>query len=131
LYFGHVIIDIITKGVLYSFEKNHSLNAHILPVPVQTVDHLLIYLLYLPGNLPGAAAPVRSLSQGTDYVYYYYYYSHPCSIILLEMVRSHLDYCCPVWSPYRKGDIEALDPTVQKRATKMIPALKTSLTKIA
>jgi len=21
-----------------------------------------------------------------------------------SMVRSHLDYCCPVWSPYRKGD---------------------------
>ena len=39
------------------------------------------------------------------------------------MVRSHLDYCCPVWSPYSKGDIEALEK-VQKRATKMIPALK-------
>lgn len=35
-----------------------------------------------------------------------------------SMVRSHLDYCCPVWSPYRKGDIEALEK-VQKRATKM------------
>ena len=33
------------------------------------------------------------------------------------LVRSHLDYCCPVWSPYRKGDIEALEK-VQKRATK-------------
>ena len=41
-----------------------------------------------------------------------------------------LDYCCPVWSPYRKGDIEALEK-VQKRATKLIPVLKTSLTKIA
>jgi len=40
-----------------------------------------------------------------------------------SMVRSHLDYCCPVWSPYRKGDIEALEK-VQKRATKTIPALK-------
>ena len=40
-----------------------------------------------------------------------------------SMVRSHLDYCFPVWSPYRKGDIEALEK-VQKRATKMIPALK-------
>jgi len=26
-----------------------------------------------------------------------------------SIVRSHLDYCCPVWSPYRKGDIEALE----------------------
>jgi len=40
-----------------------------------------------------------------------------------SMVRSHLDYCCPVWSPYRKGDIEASEK-VQKRATKLIPALK-------
>ena len=39
------------------------------------------------------------------------------------MVRSHLDYCCPVWSPYRKGDIEAPEK-VQERATKLIPALK-------
>ena len=39
------------------------------------------------------------------------------------MVRSHLDYCCPVWSPYRKGDIEASEK-VQERATKLIPALK-------
>ena len=23
-----------------------------------------------------------------------------------SMVRSHLDNCCPVWSPYRKGDID-------------------------
>jgi len=37
-----------------------------------------------------------------------------------SMVRSHLDYC---WSPYRKGYIEALEK-VQKRTTKMIPALK-------
>jgi len=40
-----------------------------------------------------------------------------------SMVRSHLDYFCPVWSPYRKGDIEALEK-VQKRATKLIPVLK-------
>ena len=39
------------------------------------------------------------------------------------MVRSHLDYCSSVWACYRKGDIEALDK-VQKRATKILPALK-------
>ena len=40
-----------------------------------------------------------------------------------SIIRSHLDYFCPVWSPYRKWDIEALEK-VQKRATKLIPALK-------
>ena len=40
-----------------------------------------------------------------------------------SIIRSHLDYFCPVWSPNRKGDIEALEK-VQKRATKLIPVLK-------
>ena len=35
------------------------------------------------------------------------------------MVRSHLDYCSSVWSPHRKGDIEALEK-VQKKATKIL-----------
>jgi len=37
------------------------------------------------------------------------------------MVRSHLDYCSSVWSPYMKKDIEE---KVQKRATKILPQLK-------
>ena len=32
-----------------------------------------------------------------------------------NMVRSNLDYCSSVWTPYRKGDIEDLEK-VQKRA---------------
>jgi len=26
-------------------------------------------------------------------------------LIYKSMVRSHLDYCCSVWAPYKKGDI--------------------------
>ena len=44
-------------------------------------------------------------------------------LIYKSMVRSHLDYCCPVWAPYKKGDIEALEK-VQKRATKILPSLR-------
>ena len=52
------------------------------------------------------------------------YVTIPTFVMLYRgMVRSHLDYCCSVWTPYRKGDIEALEK-VQKRATKMLPALK-------
>ena len=30
----------------------------------------------------------------------------PTFILLYKgMVRSHLDYCCLVWNPYREGDI--------------------------
>jgi len=39
------------------------------------------------------------------------------------MVRSHLDYCSSVWTPYRKEDIEDLEK-VQKRATRLLPELK-------
>jgi len=42
----------------------------------------------------------------------------PTFVLLYKtMVRSHLDYCCSIWAPYKKGDIEALEK-VQKRATK-------------
>jgi len=39
------------------------------------------------------------------------------------MVRSYLDYCSCVWSPYSKCDIEDLEK-VQKRATRLLPELK-------
>jgi len=35
-----------------------------------------------------------------------------------SMVRSHLEYCNSVWSPYKKGDIEALEK-VKKRTTNL------------
>jgi len=38
------------------------------------------------------------------------------------MVRSLLDYCVPVWVPYKIGDIEVLEK-VQKKATKIIPEI--------
>ena len=41
------------------------------------------------------------------------------------MVRSHLDYCSSVWVPYKKGDTELLEKD-QKRATKLIPVIKTT-----
>jgi len=39
------------------------------------------------------------------------------------MVWSQLDYCSSVWSPYKKGDIDAIEK-VQKPATKVLPELK-------
>ena len=47
----------------------------------------------------------------------------PIFVLLYKtMVRSYLDYCCSVWAPYKKGDIEALEK-VQKRATKILTSL--------
>jgi len=48
---------------------------------------------------------------------------HSFTMLYKNMVRSHLDYCSTVWSPYMKKDIEALEK-VQKRATKILPQLK-------
>ena len=39
------------------------------------------------------------------------------------LVRPHLEYAAPVWSPYKAGDIESIE-NVQRRATKQIPGLK-------
>ena len=40
-----------------------------------------------------------------------------------SLVRPHLEYANSVWSPYKKGDIEAVEK-VQKRATKLVISLK-------
>ena len=56
------------------------------------------------------------------------YLTIPTFVLLYNsMVRSHLDYCSSVWAPYKKGDIEALEK-VQKKTTKILPALKNCLT---
>jgi len=52
----------------------------------------------------------------------------PTSILIYKtMVRSHIDYCCSGWASYENGDIEALEK-VQKRATKILPALRHLIT---
>ena len=40
------------------------------------------------------------------------------------LYKTLLDYCVSVWVPYKKGDIEVLEK-VQKKATKIIPEVKT------
>ena len=39
------------------------------------------------------------------------------------LVRPHLEYAAAVWSPYKIADIESIE-NVQRRATKLIPSLK-------
>jgi ribonuclease P/MRP protein subunit RPP40 len=40
-------------------------------------------------------------------------------LLYKSMVRSHIEYCSSVWSPFRKSDIDELE-RVQRRATKLI-----------
>ena len=49
----------------------------------------------------------------------------PRTFILLykALVRPHVEYANSVWSPYRKGDIEATEK-IQKRATKLVISLR-------
>jgi len=44
-------------------------------------------------------------------------------LVYKNLVRSQLDYCNSVWTPYRKSDIEALEK-VQKKATKLLPKIR-------
>ena len=46
------------------------------------------------------------------------------SHIYKAIVRPRLEYCIPAWSPYLQKDIIVLE-RVQRRATRMIPSLKT------
>ena len=39
------------------------------------------------------------------------------------LVRPHVEYTNSIWSPYKKGDIEAIEK-VEKRATKLVISLK-------
>ena len=49
----------------------------------------------------------------------------PRTFILLykALVRRHVEYANSVWSPYKKGDIEAIEKN-QKRATKLVISLR-------
>ena len=46
-----------------------------------------------------------------------------------SLVSPHLEYANCVWSPYKKGDVEAIEK-VQKRATKLVISLKKFHTQI-
>ena len=49
----------------------------------------------------------------------------PRTFILLykALVRPHVEYANSVWSPYKKGDIEAIEK-IQKRATKLVISIR-------
>jgi len=48
---------------------------------------------------------------------------HTFITLYKSLVRPHLEYANSVWSPYKKGNVEAIEK-VQKRATKLVISLK-------
>jgi len=83
------------------------------------IDEKLTYRDHMHDKINKAYAMLGIIKRNFNYL-------TVSSFVLLYkcMVRSHLDYCSSVWVPYKKGDIELLEK-VQKRATKLIPAIKT------
>ena len=49
--------------------------------------------------------------------------------LYVSMVRPYLDYCSPLWNPFRKGDKHRLE-RAQRRMTKLVHGLGTLNTKI-
>src|SRR6056300_1482147 len=43
--------------------------------------------------------------------------------LFVTMVRPHLEYAAPIWSPHLKKDITLIE-NVQRRASKLVPGLK-------
>ena len=43
--------------------------------------------------------------------------------LYISLVRPHLDYACVVRCPFQLGDVRAVEK-VQRRATKIVPALR-------
>ena len=42
--------------------------------------------------------------------------------VLLQLYRSHLEYCMQFWSPYQRKDVLAIEGALQ-RFTRLIPVL--------
>ena len=44
-------------------------------------------------------------------------------LLYVSLIRPHLEYAVPVWSPYLRGDIENIE-NVQHRATRLATSIK-------
>ena len=49
-----------------------------------------------------------------------YFDAELVTLLYVSLIRPHLEYAVPVWSPYLRGDIENIE-NVQHRATRLVP----------
>ena len=83
-----------------------------------TIDHNLTFLDHISDKINKSNKIVGTIRRTFKHLTHIMF-----SKLFKALVRPHLEYANPVWSPYLKKDIIAVE-NVQRRATKLLPGLK-------
>ena len=99
----------------YTFHPlKHVLNEKDLGV---TVDEKLNFKLHISQKIAKANTMIYLVKH-----YFKHLDTEMLKLLYKSLIRPHLEYCSPVWSPVTKTDIRKIEG-VQRRATKLVPEL--------
>ena len=112
------------QQIILSMEKNDSLDRHILEEISEEKDLGVLISNNLKFDLHVKHATAKA-TQILGQLKRTFKYWTPANFrtIFSAYVRPHMEYAAPIWSPYRKKDINKLEK-VQRRATKLVPSLR-------
>ena len=82
-----------------------------------TVDDRLDFKLHISQKIAKANSMIYLIKH-----YFKYLDADMLKLLYKSLIRPHLEYCSPVWSPITKTEIRRIEG-VQRRATKLVPEL--------
>ena len=82
-----------------------------------TVDDKLNFKLHISQKIAKANSMIYLIKH-----YFKYLDADMLKLLYKSLIRPHLEYCSPVWSPVTKTEIRRIEG-VQRRATKLVPEL--------